>query len=127
VQLLAAAMKLLTGDKKGADVELTPEDPVRGKKRKFEGARSGYGSQGGQGGNRRYGQGGGQGGQARGSYSGGAGGYGGQGRGGQQRKPYAGGTGVRPQRDDGGFRDGGSRGSRPDAKSPKSSEDFVNI
>ncbi|SMF78460.1 ATP-dependent RNA helicase DeaD [Paenibacillus uliginis N3/975] len=35
VQLLAAAMKLLTGDtKKEADVQLTPEDPIRAKRRK---------------------------------------------------------------------------------------------
>lgn len=35
VQLLAAAMKLLTGDsKKEAEVQLTPEDPIRAKRRK---------------------------------------------------------------------------------------------
>ncbi|QCT03481.1 DEAD/DEAH box helicase domain protein [Paenibacillus algicola] len=35
VQLLASAMKLLTGDdKKEADVQLTPEDPIRVKRRK---------------------------------------------------------------------------------------------
>jgi len=35
VQLLAAAMKLLTGDKKeAADIHLTPEDPIRAKRRK---------------------------------------------------------------------------------------------
>lgn len=35
VQLLAAAMKILTGDKKEAsDIHLTPEDPIRAKRRK---------------------------------------------------------------------------------------------
>lgn len=123
VQLLAAAMKLLTGDKKDVEVELTPEDPIRGKKRKFDGGqgRGGYG-----GGNRRYGQGG----QSRGSY----GGYSGQGRGyggsGQQRKSYSG--GGRTYREEGGYRDGGNGprgGSRSGRSEPRrsGSEDFVNI
>ncbi|MEK5058491.1 DEAD/DEAH box helicase [Paenibacillus shunpengii] len=34
VQLLSAALKLLTGDKKDAAIELTPEDPIRAKRRK---------------------------------------------------------------------------------------------
>jgi len=34
VQLLAAALKLLTGDKKEVDIELTPEEPLRAKKRR---------------------------------------------------------------------------------------------
>ncbi|MGV2644644.1 DEAD/DEAH box helicase, partial [Clostridium perfringens] len=35
VQLLAAGMKILTGDKKvGSDIHLTPEDPIRAKRRK---------------------------------------------------------------------------------------------
>lgn len=125
VQLLAAAMKLLTGDKKDVEVELTPEDPIRGKKRKFDGGRGGYGGQG----NRRYGQGG----QGGGNYGGGGGYRGGQGRsgnygggsGGQQRKPYGGG-GSRPYREDGGYRDGGSRGGRPEPRK-SNSEDYVNI
>lgn len=33
VQLLSAAMKLLTGDKKDSTIELTPEDPIRAKRR----------------------------------------------------------------------------------------------
>ncbi|OBZ14797.1 DEAD/DEAH box helicase [Bacillus sp. FJAT-27264] len=33
VQLLSAAMKLLTGDKKDSEIELTPEDPIRAKRR----------------------------------------------------------------------------------------------
>ncbi|MBW5445084.1 DEAD/DEAH box helicase [Cohnella sp. CFH 77786] len=122
VQLLAAAMKLLTGDKKDVEIELTPEDPIRGKKRKFDG-RGGYG---GQGGNRRYGQGG-PGGQGRGGYGGGygggRGGYGGSG--GQQRKTYGGG-GRTYREDGGGYRDGGSRGGRPEPRK-SNSEDYVNI
>lgn len=34
VHLLAAALKLLTGDKKDVAIELTPEDPIRAKKRR---------------------------------------------------------------------------------------------
>jgi ATP-dependent RNA helicase DeaD len=34
VQLLTAAMKLLTGDKKDSEIQLTPEDPMRAKRRK---------------------------------------------------------------------------------------------
>lgn len=34
VQLLAAAIKLLTGEKKNVDIELTPEEPLRAKKRR---------------------------------------------------------------------------------------------
>ena len=34
VNLLAASIKLLTGDKKDAQVDLTPEDPIRAKRRK---------------------------------------------------------------------------------------------
>ncbi len=109
VQLLAAAMKLLTGDKKDVEIELTPEDPIRGKKRKFDG-RGGYG----QGGNRRYGQSG----QGRG-YSG----Y--QGRGGQGRKPYGGGSRSN-YRNDNPYRDGASRGGKPESRKT-SSEDYVNI
>ncbi|TJY41386.1 DEAD/DEAH box helicase [Cohnella pontilimi] len=122
VQLLSAAMKLLMGDKKDVDVALTPEDPIRGKKRKFEGGRGGYGAAGG---NRRYGQGG----PGRG-YGGGQG-RGGYGSGGQRSKPYGGG-GNRSQREDGGSYDRGSRGGRSDrrddSRPQKShSEDYVNI
>ncbi|WP_248924888.1 DEAD/DEAH box helicase [Paenibacillus hamazuiensis] len=53
VHLLAAAFKLLTGgDKKEVEVELTPEEPLRAKKRRFDVRSSGrkmsggYGSQG---------------------------------------------------------------------------------
>ncbi len=34
VHLLSAAIKLLTGEKKNVEIELTPEDPLRAKKRK---------------------------------------------------------------------------------------------
>jgi ATP-dependent RNA helicase DeaD len=34
VHLLAAAIKLLTGEKKDVDIELTPEEPIRAKKRR---------------------------------------------------------------------------------------------
>lgn len=135
VQLLAAAMKLLTGDKKDVNIELTPEDPVRGKKRKFEGNRggssggSGYGSSGG----RRYGSSG---------STGGSGGQGawrqGQGRsdsrgsssyGGGPRKPYQGNRTSSGSSSTGGDREG-NRGPRPERRDePRSSrsEDFVNI
>ena len=36
VNLLAAAMKLLTGEKKEVEIELTPEEPIRARKRKFD-------------------------------------------------------------------------------------------
>jgi ATP-dependent RNA helicase DeaD len=107
VQLLSAAMKLLTGDKKDSDVELTPEDPIRVKRRGgkhdlrsgrkpngggYGGNRSGgYGSGGGGGykGNR---EGGSNYGSGRGGYgSGGGGGYKGNrdsSRPGGERKPY---------------------------------------
>lgn len=62
VNLLAAAMKLLTGDKKEVDIELTPEEPLRAKKRRPDVRSSGrrpgqsYGSSG-TGGQRRTGYG----------------------------------------------------------------------
>jgi len=127
VQLLAAAMKLLTGDKKDVEVELTPEDPIRGKKRKFEG---GQGSRGGYGGNRRYGQGSGSSQGAGRGYSGG--GYGGQTRSGYSgssshhgRKSYSG--GGRTHREEGSFRDGGARGGSKSDSRRSNSEDYVNI
>jgi len=36
VNLLSAALKLLTGDKKEVNIELTPEDPIRAKKRRVD-------------------------------------------------------------------------------------------
>lgn len=70
VQIIAAAMKLLTGgEKKDVDVELTPEDPVRVKKRRPDvrgsSRRYGGGGYGRDGGNRRYGGGGYRGGSSR--------------------------------------------------------------
>lgn len=46
VQLLAAALKLLTGESKDVKIELTPEEPLRSKKRRFDsrGRRSHSGS-----------------------------------------------------------------------------------
>jgi len=58
VNLLAAAMKLLTGEKKAVEIELTPEEPIRARKKKFDVRSSGrrvgggYGNSGG--GERRY-------------------------------------------------------------------------
>ncbi|MFC4306252.1 DEAD/DEAH box helicase [Cohnella boryungensis] len=130
VELLAAAMKLMNGDKKDVNIELTPEDPVRSKKRKFEGNRnggSGYGSSG-----RRYGSGGGQGswrqGQGRGDSRGSS-------YGGGQRKPYSGGSRYGSNRDDngGGYRDNRGGGGRPERRDDSrggnrsQSEDFVKI
>jgi ATP-dependent RNA helicase DeaD len=78
VHLVAAAMKLLTGEKKDVEIELTPEDPIRAKKRKpdirssgrrFSGSIGGYGGRN----SRSGGRGGG--------YGGGRGGYGDSGRG----------------------------------------------
>ncbi|TLS54251.1 DEAD/DEAH box helicase [Paenibacillus antri] len=129
VHLIAAAMKLLTGgEKKDVEVALTPEDPIRAKKRKPDvrgsgrrvgggyggggyGGRSGGGERrygGGGGGERRYGGGGdrgGYGGGDRGGYGGGSsrnGGNGGYG----DRPNYGGrrpvGAGTRSRSDDGG-------------------------
>jgi ATP-dependent RNA helicase DeaD len=36
VQLLSAALKLLTGEKNDVKIELTPEEPIRAKKRRFD-------------------------------------------------------------------------------------------
>lgn len=131
VELLSAAMKLLAGDKKDSNIELTPEDPIRSKKRKFDGGRGGYG--GGQG---RSGYGGGGGGGYRGGQGGGQGrGYG---SGGQQRKPYGGqgrggySGGQSGGQSGGGYREGGPRGGRESRRddsrgSRMQSEDFVNI
>jgi ATP-dependent RNA helicase DeaD len=139
VQLLAAAMKLLTGDKKDVNVELTPEDPIRSKKRKFEGNRSGSGSYGSSSsGGRRYGgSGGSSSGSGQGAWRQGQGrsdSRGGSSYGGQQRKPYNGGnrsssTTGGGSRDDS-YRDRGGRPERRDdsTRSTRSpSEDFVNI
>lgn len=129
VELLSAAIKLLAGDKNDVAVELTPEDPIRSKKRKF-GDRGG--SSGGYGGQRRSGYGsggGGQGGRSSGGYGGGGykGGSGGQsGRSSSygNRKPYSGDS----RREDS-YRDGArqSGGGRREESRGSRSEDFVNI
>jgi ATP-dependent RNA helicase DeaD len=114
VELLAAALRMLNGDKKEAEIELTPEDPIRSKKRKFDGGR---------GGGRGYGRGG---------YGGREGGW----RQGGGRKAYGSGPrdgSSRNHRSGDGWRDGGgSRGPRADrrdnhAADSMRTEDFVNI
>jgi len=89
VHLVAAALKLLTGEKKDVAIELTPEDPIRAKKRRpdvrssgrrFSGGPFGGGSRSGSGAPRgRDGGGRGYGGRSDGrrDYGGGGGGYGG--------------------------------------------------
>ncbi|PYI56435.1 DEAD/DEAH box helicase [Paenibacillus flagellatus] len=122
VQLLAAAMKLLTGDKKEVAVELTPEEPLRAKKRRPDVRNSGRKMPGSY---VRDGQGrGGQGGYGRdrGGYSSGGrrdsrGGYGGYG-----------GGGSREARDgDRGYRDGDRAPRKSDDRKPKNNSEFVNI
>ncbi|TNJ65736.1 DEAD/DEAH box helicase [Paenibacillus hemerocallicola] len=121
VQLLAAALKLLTGDKKEVDIELTPEDPLRAKKRrpdvrssgrKMPGSyvRDGQGQSGG-GGYRRSGDR---------PYSSGSGGGGDRGR---RDGGNRGGYGGRDDR----YRDGDRGQRRTDDRKPKSSSEFVNI
>jgi len=77
VNLLASAIKIITGEKKDVNVELTPEDPIRAKKRRPDvrtnGRRFSGGSFSGNG-SRNYG---GNGGGSRGRSEGGRGGYGG--------------------------------------------------
>ncbi|WP_256756804.1 DEAD/DEAH box helicase [Cohnella sp. WQ 127256] len=135
VELLAAAMKLLTGDKKDVNVELTPEDPIRSKKRKFEGNRGGYGSGGGSSSGRRYG--GSNGSSSSSSSGGGQGAWrqgqgrsdsrGGSGYGGGQRKPYNGGNRSNSSSSDSSYRDS-NRGGRPERREgSRSSEDFVKV
>ena len=114
VQLLAAALKMLGGERKDVHIELTPEDPVRTKKRKFDGRPDAGG------GVRRYGQG---------TRSGGAR-YGGYREGGRGRRDdrWQGG-GERDRRRDGDWHDGsrGRGGPKPENKAFRASEDYVNI
>ncbi len=133
VQLLSAAMKLLTGDKKDSAIELTPEDPIRAKRRGGKNdIRSGRKPNGGYGGNR--GTSGGyrgnrdnSGGGSRGGYSSGGSNYG-SGSGGY-------GGGYKGNRDGAASRDGGANRSadrkpstRPSSTStrPAKREDFDN-
>jgi ATP-dependent RNA helicase DeaD len=117
VHLLASAMKLLTGEKKEVVIELTPEEPIRAKKRRPDIRSSGRKMPGayvrdGQGyGYRRGGE--------RGGY-----GSGGRGRGGYGRDDRDRDRGYR----DGGYRDGGDRGRRSeDGRQSRNDSEFVNI
>ncbi|MBY0009009.1 DEAD/DEAH box helicase [Paenibacillus typhae] len=113
VQLLSAAMKLLTGESKDAQVELTPEDPIRAKRRggKYD-IRSGRKPNGGYGGNRSGGSGGYRGNREGGNREGGSygGGYKGNrdNAGGTTRGGYSSGYG-------GNSSSGGYKGNRDDA------------
>ncbi|UQZ36071.1 DEAD/DEAH box helicase [Paenibacillus sp. PK3_47] len=130
VQLLSAAMKLLTGDTKDAQVELTPEDPIRVKRRGGKNdIRSGRKPNGGYGGNRSGSTGGGY----RGNREGGSG-YGGgykgnrdNNSGGSTRGGYSSGYGGGYK----GNRDNNSGDRRPSTRPsstprPTKREDFDN-
>ncbi len=124
VQLLSAAMKLLTGDTKDAQIELTPEDPIRAKRRGgkndirsgrkpnggYGGNRTGSGSGGGYRGNRDNASGGSS--SSRGGYSSG---YGSNSTGGY-------GGGYKGNRDSGASRDAGAgrSGDRKPSTRPSS-------
>ncbi|WP_127585144.1 DEAD/DEAH box helicase [Paenibacillus koleovorans] len=135
VQLVAAAMKLLTGEKRDIEIELTPEDPLRAKKRRpdirssgrrMPGSyvRDGQSSGGSYSGDRRS--------------SGGGGGYGRSGdgnRGGSSGGGYRGNSGSGSRggydRDRGGSREGGDRrryegGGDYDRRKSNDSKEFVN-
>jgi ATP-dependent RNA helicase DeaD len=129
VQLLAAALKLLAGDKSDVPIELTPEDPIRTKKRKSDNRGNGA-RRNGQGG--RYGAGyaGRSGGQNRGGYRNGSAASGRDAHGGRARRND---RWLGSEREDGRYEDGwpgASRGLR-DGRKPESkyqaSEDYVNI
>ncbi|MFF2090395.1 DEAD/DEAH box helicase [Paenibacillus sp. NPDC058174] len=119
VHLLAAAIKLLTGEKKDVNVELTPEEPLRAKKRKPDIRSNG----------RRYSGGS--------SFNGGSGNRGGNGGGGYRgrddRRSSGGGYRGNSSNSGGyGNRDNGNRnrsseGRSGESRRPKSSsEDYVN-
>lgn len=111
VQLLSAAIKLLTGEKKDAVIELTPEEPLRAKRRKPDIRTSGRKPSGGYGFNRQGGggsyrgnrdggrDGGNRGGYSKGGYGSKDGGYG-RSEGGSyrsgDRKPRSSNEGRRP-------------------------------
>ncbi|MEK3714247.1 DEAD/DEAH box helicase [Paenibacillus sp. FSL R7-0333] len=140
VQLLSAAMKLLTGDNKDAQIELTPEDPIRAKRRGgkndirsgrkpnggYGGNRSGSSSGGGYRGNRDNASGGGyrgnrdnasSGGSTRGGYSSGYGGNSGSG------SSYGG--GYKGNRDGASRNTDGRPSSRPSSTSTRpAKQDF---
>lgn len=123
VQLVAAALKLMTGEKRDVEIELTPEDPLRAKKRRPDVRSSGRRMPGsyvrdGQGSSSSAGG-------SRGGYGSGRGGYGGSSAGGSSR------GGSSRSSSYGGSRDGGERrrseGSDYDRRSkPNGSKEFVN-
>lgn len=133
VNLLAAAIKLLTGEKKDVSIELTPEDPIRAKKRRPDVRASGRRYPGGSfGGGGRSGGSGSGGSREGGGYRGGSsnrgdsgrGGYGGGGRSYGGNRSESGGN-----RSEGGKgRSGEGRGERAGESRRKysASEDFVN-
>ncbi|ETT45309.1 RNA helicase exp9 (Exported protein 9) [Paenibacillus sp. FSL H8-237] len=139
VQLLSAAMKLLTGDKKDSAIELTPEDPIRAKRRGGKNdIRSGRKPNGGYGGNRGTSGGSGSGGGYRGNRdNNGGGSRGGYSSGGSNYGSGSGGYGggYKGNRDGAPARDGGANRSaerkpytRPSSTStrPAKREDFDN-
>lgn len=115
VQLLSAAMKLLTGDKKDSAIELTPEDPIRAKRRGGKNdIRSGRKPNGGYGGNRGTSGGSGSGGGYRGNRdNNGGGSRGGYSSGGSNYGSGSGGYGggYKGNRDGAPARDGGANRS----------------
>jgi len=114
VQLLSAAMKLLTGDKKDSAIELTPEDPIRAKRRGGKNdIRSGRKPSGSYGGGYKGNRDGGTGGGYRGNRDGGSGtggGYRGNRDGGSTYGSGSGGYGggYKGNRDAGASRDAGA-------------------
>ncbi|AIQ73609.1 MULTISPECIES: DEAD/DEAH box helicase [Paenibacillus] len=139
VQLLSAAMKLLTGDKKDSAIELTPEDPIRAKRRGGKNdIRSGRKPNGGYGGNRGTSGGSGSGGGYRGNRdNNGGGSRGGYSSGGSNYGSGSGGYGggYKGNRDGAPARDGSANRSaerkpytRPSSTStrPAKREDFDN-
>lgn len=136
VQLLSAALKLLTGDSKDAQVELTPEDPIRAKRRGGKNdIRSGRKPSGGYGGNRSGSTGGGYKGNRDGGSS-----YGGGYKGNRDSNSSSGSTrggyssGYGGNSSTGGYkgnRDDAGRGdrrpsTRPSSTSPRPTKDFDN-
>ncbi|GGF69766.1 DEAD-box ATP-dependent RNA helicase CshA [Paenibacillus albidus] len=126
VQLLSAAMKLLTGDTKDAQIELTPEDPIRAKRRGGKNdIRSGRKPSGGYGGNRGgySGSGGSGGGGYRGNRDNSTGSRGGYSSGGSNYGSGSGGYGggYKGNRDSGASRDASRSGERKPASRPSSS------
>ncbi|MBT2293017.1 DEAD/DEAH box helicase [Paenibacillus albidus] len=124
VQLLSAAMKLLTGDTKDAQIELTPEDPIRAKRRGGKNdIRSGRKPSGGYGGNRGGYSGGSGGGGYRGNRDNSTGSRGGYSSGGSNYGSGSGGYGggYKGNRDSGASRDASRSGERKPASRPSSS------